>query len=501
MDQYQHLCRIAGKTWGINKNIRRLLYKTVTERTLCHGEAAWGHNMASRLQKKLDSIQRLLLLYITDAYTTPPTAGLQVVTGLQPLHLQIQQEATYARVARARSSSNFFTVIFSPTDYERKSSGIHIHPPNFLLHNQISFAENHIDSVAKAIYTDGSKTDEGTGSAYCILENYGIIASWQGKLDRNNSVFQAEILTIRMAIKAASSLHRPIKIWTDSLSSLVDILNPKSHHSMVREIQTLLLSHKHIHLRWLKAHVGYLGNECADQLAKEAITKGNPFLLSKPLSYRKAEIKSAALSIWQDNWDNGETGRSTHDIVPRVSNKPVEWNREEIMFVTGHGPFPSYLHRCNLRTHDNCSCGEKGDPIHCATKCRFTVSCHFQTPTVSLKLQWYSTHDIMPRVSNKPVGWNREEIMFVTGHGPFPSYLHRFNLQTHDNCSCGEKGDPIHYATKCRFTLSWHFQTPTVSLKLQWLKNILTNIFSRTRLRPLMRFICDENNLIVEDNN
>ncbi|GBM07853.1 hypothetical protein AVEN_96476-1 [Araneus ventricosus] len=115
-------------------------------------------------------------------------------------------------------------------------------------------------------------------------------------------------------------------------------------------------------------------NECADQLAKEAITKGDPFLLSKPLSYLKSEIKSAALSIWQDNWDNGETGRSTHDIVPRVSNKSVGWNREEIMFVTGHGPFPSYLHRFNLRTHDNCSCGGKGDPMHYATKCRFTLS-------------------------------------------------------------------------------------------------------------------------------
>ncbi|GBM38566.1 hypothetical protein AVEN_71675-1 [Araneus ventricosus] len=163
------------------------------------------------------------------------------------------------------------------------------------------------------------------------------------------------------------------------------------------------------------------GKECADQLAKEAITKVNPSLLPKPFSYLKAEIKSTALSIWQDNWDNGEAGRSTHDIVPRVSNKPV--------------------------------------------------------------------------------GWNREEIMFVTGHGPFPSYLLRFNLRTHDSCSCGEKGDPIHYATKCPFTLSWHFQTPTVSLKLQWLKNILTNNLSRTRLRLLMRFICDENNLIVEDNN
>ncbi|GBN91391.1 hypothetical protein AVEN_107724-1 [Araneus ventricosus] len=204
--------------------------------------------MTFRIQKKLDSIQRLFPLYITGAYRTTPTAALQVFTGLQPLHLQIQQEAAYAQVARARSSSNFFTVIFSPTDYESKSSGIHIQTPNFP-HNQISFAENHIDSGAKAIYTHGSKTDEGTGSAYCILENYGIIASWQGKSDHSNSVFQAEILAIRMAIEGTSSLRRPIKIWTDSLSSLMAILNPKSYHSMVREIQTLLFSHKHIHMR------------------------------------------------------------------------------------------------------------------------------------------------------------------------------------------------------------------------------------------------------------
>ncbi|GBM14810.1 hypothetical protein AVEN_255874-1 [Araneus ventricosus] len=136
----------------------------------------------------------------------------------------------------------------------------------------------------------------------------------------------------------------------------------------------LLLSHKHIHLRWLKVHVGNLDNECADQLAKEAIPKGDPFFLPKPLSYLKSEIRSAALSIRQDNFDNEETGRSTHDIVPRVSNKPVGWNREELMFVTGHGPFASNLHCFNLRTHGNCSCGEKGDPMHYATKCRFTLS-------------------------------------------------------------------------------------------------------------------------------
>ncbi|GBM82012.1 hypothetical protein AVEN_51857-1 [Araneus ventricosus] len=161
----------------------------------------------------------------------------------------------------------------TPLTSERQLCGTFLLPS--CLVNSVN--KNHRDSGAKAIYTDGSKTDEGTGSAYRILENYGIISSWQSKLDRSNSVFQAEILAIRMAIEAVSSLHRPIKIWSDSLPSLMAILYPKSHHSMVREMQTLLLSHKHIHLRWLKAHVGYLGNECADQSAKEATTKDDPF--------------------------------------------------------------------------------------------------------------------------------------------------------------------------------------------------------------------------------
>ncbi|GBN08472.1 hypothetical protein AVEN_52394-1 [Araneus ventricosus] len=147
-----------------------------------------------------------------------------------------------------------------------------------------------------------------------------------------------------MAIEADSSFHRPIKIWTDSLASLIAILNPRPHHSMVREIQTLFLSHKHIQLRWLKVYACFLGNECAEQIAKESIRKDDPFFLPKPLSDLKSE------------WDNGETGRSTHDIVPRVSNNGMEigWNREELMFGTGHGPYPSYLHHFNLRTHDNC---------------------------------------------------------------------------------------------------------------------------------------------------
>ncbi|GBL96444.1 hypothetical protein AVEN_43753-1 [Araneus ventricosus] len=47
-----------------------------------------------------------------------------------------------------------------------------------------------------------------------------------------------------------------------------------------------------------------------------------------------------------------------------------------------------------------------------------------------------------------PAGWNREESMFVTGHGPFHSYLHRFERMT--IALSEKKGDPMYYATKCR---------------------------------------------------
>ncbi|GBM67274.1 hypothetical protein AVEN_201207-1 [Araneus ventricosus] len=104
-----------------------------------------------------------------------------------------------------------------------------------------------------------------------------------------------------MSIEAASSLHRPIKIWADSLSSLMAIPNPKSHHSMVREIRIFLLSHKHIHLRWLNAHIGYLGNECR-HMAKRSHHKRRPFLFSKDfLPLQPGE--SGDLNTGRDKWD------------------------------------------------------------------------------------------------------------------------------------------------------------------------------------------------------
>ncbi|GBL96565.1 hypothetical protein AVEN_114347-1 [Araneus ventricosus] len=78
---------------------------------------------------------------------------------------------------------------------------------------------------------------------------------------------------------------------------------------------------------------------------------------------------------WESEWEDEETGRSTFNILPRVSTQPCFWKREEILFFTGHGPFSSYFKRFNLASTANCPCGnKKGTPLHYATECILTTS-------------------------------------------------------------------------------------------------------------------------------
>ncbi|GBM42440.1 hypothetical protein AVEN_139877-1 [Araneus ventricosus] len=92
---------------------------------------------------------------------------------------------------------------------------------------------------------------------------------------------------------------------------------------------------------------------------------------------------------WQKEWDNGETGRSVHNVLPKVKTTPTPWRRPEIMFVTGHGPFPTYLKRFNIRSSDSCGCGNLGNPLHYATSCLFTTSYHLTKPSADLQPLWW----------------------------------------------------------------------------------------------------------------
>ncbi|GBN61739.1 hypothetical protein AVEN_34510-1 [Araneus ventricosus] len=53
-------------------------------------------------------------------------------------------------------------------------------------------------------------------------------------------------------------------------------------------------------------------------------------------SLLKTIIKNFNLRRWQEEWVNGLTGRNIQRILPKVSLIPTPWNREDIIFATGH---------------------------------------------------------------------------------------------------------------------------------------------------------------------
>ncbi|GBM77655.1 hypothetical protein AVEN_226043-1 [Araneus ventricosus] len=103
-----------------------------------------------------------------------------------------------------------------------------------------------------------------------------------------------------------------------------------------------------------------------------------------------------------------------------------------------------------------------------------------------------STFNILPRVSTQPCYWKQEDILFFTGHGPFPSYLKRFILASTSNCPCGNtNGSPLHYATECIPSACFHMTKPAHEHELIWFRNVASNKGSRLKIQQLLHHLND----------
>ena len=74
---------------------------------------------------------------------------------------------------------------------------------------------------------------------------------------------------------------------------------------------------------WIKAHVGYEGNERADQLAREAV-KNSQVGVNTPQSWAcyKAQLKEEIYKEWEWRWTNDNSSRMTKIFYPKPdSNK------------------------------------------------------------------------------------------------------------------------------------------------------------------------------------
>ncbi|GBM19644.1 hypothetical protein AVEN_107311-1 [Araneus ventricosus] len=100
--------------------------------------------------------------------------------------------------------------------------------------------------------------------------------------------------------------------------------NSKSINQTTRQFFKILLTNPRIKVSWVKAHAGNIGNERADQLAKDATQHGQPYSLTKlPKPHLKGLLRKSMLEESQTSWKNGDTGRKIYNIMPSVSLRPL----------------------------------------------------------------------------------------------------------------------------------------------------------------------------------
>ncbi|GBM75932.1 hypothetical protein AVEN_155438-1 [Araneus ventricosus] len=143
------------------------------------------------------------------------------------------------------------------------------------------------------VFTDGSKINDQTGRAFCVIANEAITKTWKAKFSPANTVFQAEMLALKVAIEWANTANEEVNIWSDSESSLQALKSFNVKSKITQEVQMTLLENARIRLDWVKAHIGIKGNEIADTLAKEATTDGIPASLPFPKSFLKKQFYSS----------------------------------------------------------------------------------------------------------------------------------------------------------------------------------------------------------------
>ena len=424
---FMMLRNAIGSYWGPSPRALKWAINGIIIPSLSYGSVVWSRACQQiSIRDKLTKLNRLMALSLMPVRKSTPTSGLEILLGLKPLDLRIQELAL---------NSMTRVIPLNPRKWDGigKSSlghirwgmdtlaNIGVQNVNFDKFNTMnltkqytvdmsSFSSGQAKTTEKGVicYTDGSKLNDQTGFGYGITLNEWVLASEHGSLGPTNSVFQAEITAIqKCAEKVADENCSHVTIYSDSQAALAALENHKIKHKSVddcaKSLNNLGLS-KYVTLKWVKAHANTTGNEFADQLAKLGTTNvENKVMIPPPISWAKHKIAQVINEKWTFRWVTNNEARQTKTWLSRndrnISRQLLLLNREElglvVQFMTGHNRLNRHENLVNPEVNPRCRlCKSKWDKEttwHIVGECPRLISARldsFQLPFLDEAPQW-----------------------------------------------------------------------------------------------------------------